>query len=100
MEFDIVLDISWVGLSFLVHSLTIYRVHNIRKYVINANPPAVVHIEGGMDGLWEFLTVTAICATIHEITANLCAIFIRPKVLIDRRKTIICGRPADVSISV
>ena len=88
MDFDIVLGISWVGLSFRVIGLAIYRVHTIMKYVLNLNPPAVVHIERGMDGLWECLTVAAICATIHEITANLCAIFITPKVLIDRRKTI------------
>ena len=67
MQFDIVLEISWVGLSFVVIGLAIYRVDNIVKYVINANPTAVVHLDWGMDGLWEFLTGAAICATIHEI---------------------------------
>ena len=45
MEFDIELDISSGGRSFAVIGLAIYRVHNIVKYVINANPAAVVHID-------------------------------------------------------
>ena len=45
MVFDLILDISLIWLSFLYFGLTTYRVFNIIKYVIYAQPQAVMYMD-------------------------------------------------------
>ena len=81
------LYIAWIRLSFLYFGLTAYRVFKIVKYVTNAVPQPVVFIDYVMDGLWQLLTVAAIPFVDHYTTAKICAIFISPNEVFDRRRS-------------